>query len=126
MASPSEKVYAEAEIKARLSAELPHWFYEDGSIRRKYRTENWKATLLVVNTIGHLAEAAWHHPDLEVSYALAVVKLATHSANGVTDKDFALARKIEEVIHWQPANEDGSLEGTPKEDARFRYIKYDT
>lgn len=120
-----EKAYAEAEIKARLERELPKWYFEDGWIRRKFKTEGWKGTLMVVNTVGHLAEAAWHHPDLTVSYAFVIVKLATHSAKGITDKDFALAKKIEEVVHWQPGKEDGPLEGTPNEDQRFRYIKYD-
>jgi 4a-hydroxytetrahydrobiopterin dehydratase len=119
------KVYSEAETKARLASELPHWFFEDGWIRRKYKTSGWKATLMVVNTVGHLAEAAWHHPDLTVSYAFVIVKLMTHDAKGITDKDFELATKIEQVIGWQPANENGALEGTPNEDARFKYIKYD-
>ena len=79
---------------------------------------------MVVNTIGHLAEAAFHHPDLTVSYAFVVVKLMNHAAKGVTDKDFELARKIEDVIQWQPGKEQGSLEGTP-DDPRFKYIKYD-
>ncbi|HYS12825.1 MAG TPA: 4a-hydroxytetrahydrobiopterin dehydratase [Burkholderiaceae bacterium] len=120
-----EKVYSEAEITQRLAAELPHWYYENGTIRRKYRTEGWKATLMVVNSVGHVAEAAWHHPDLTVSYAYVIVKLTTHSAKGITDKDFAVARKIEDVVHWQPALEGGPLEGTPNNDQRFRYIKYD-
>lgn len=120
-----ERAYSEAEIHSRLVAELPHWYYEDGWIRRKYKTSGWKATLMVVNTVGHLAEAAWHHPDLAVSYAFVIVKLVTHSAKGVTDKDFALAKKIEDVIQWQPGKEGGALTGTPNEDARFKYLKYD-
>jgi 4a-hydroxytetrahydrobiopterin dehydratase len=125
MTQQREAVYSEEQVRQRLAAELPHWTYENGWIRRKYRTEGWKATLMVVNTVGHLAEAAWHHPDLAVSYAFVVVKLCTHSAKGITDKDFALARKIEDVVHWQPRLEGGALEGTPNEDPRFRYIKYD-
>jgi 4a-hydroxytetrahydrobiopterin dehydratase len=120
-----EKAYSEEEVKARLAKELPHWYLEDGWIRRKFKTGSWKGTLMVVNTIGHLAEAAWHHPDLTVSYAFVIVKLCTHSAKGITDKDFELAGKIEEVIQWQPAKAGGALEGTPNEDQRFKYIKYD-
>jgi 4a-hydroxytetrahydrobiopterin dehydratase len=119
-----DEPYNEAEILERLAAELPHWYYESGWIRRKYKTSGWKATLMVVNTVGHLAEAAFHHPDLTVSYAFVIVKLMTHSAKGITDKDFALAGKIEDVVHWQPGKEGGPLEGTP-EDPRFKYIKYD-
>jgi 4a-hydroxytetrahydrobiopterin dehydratase len=119
-----EEPYAEAEILERLAADLPHWYYEDGWIRRKYKTSGWKSTLMVVNTIGHLAEAAFHHPDLTVSYAFVIVKLVTHSAKGITNKDFELAQKIESVVGWQPGNEGGALPGTPDE-PRFKYIKYD-
>src|SRR3954449_1523537 len=60
----------------------------------------------------YLCEAAWHHADLSVTWGKVWVKLKTHSAGGITDKDFALARKIEEVVLWRP--EAGSpLEGTP-------------
>lgn len=121
----ADRVYSVAEINAKLAAEYPHWVFEDGWIRRKYKTSGWKGTLMVVNTVGHLAEAAWHHPDLTVSYAFVIVKLCTHSAKGITDKDWQLARKIEDVIQWQPGKEGGALEGTPNEDARFKYIKYD-
>ncbi|NIR59994.1 MAG: 4a-hydroxytetrahydrobiopterin dehydratase [Gammaproteobacteria bacterium] len=125
MAQIEERAYTEDEISERLREELPQWYYEDGWIRRKYRTSGWKGTLMVINAVGHLAEAAFHHPDLTASYAFVVVKLKTHRAKGITDSDFALAKKIEEVIHWQPAREEGSpLQGTP-DDARFKYIKYD-
>ena len=125
MHDKADKVYSEEEIAKRLAEELPHWYYENGWIRRKYRTAGWKATLMVVNTVGHLAEAAWHHPDLTVSFAFVIVKLVTHSAKGVTDKDFILAKKIESVIQWDAkAESNGILEGTP-EDQRFKYIKYD-
>src|SRR5512134_3595387 len=125
MEREKQRTYSESEIKERLQRELPKWYFEDGWIRRKYRTEGWKGTLMVVNTVGHLAEAAWHHPDLTVSYAFVTVKLMNHAAKGVTEKDFALAHKIEEVLMWQPALEpDAALEGTP-DDPRFKYLKYD-
>ena len=65
-----ERVYSEDEINKYLSDKLPHWFYENGWIRRKYKTSGWKGTLMVINTVGHLAEVAWHHPDLAASYGL--------------------------------------------------------
>jgi 4a-hydroxytetrahydrobiopterin dehydratase len=120
-----ERTYSEDEIKARLAKDLPHWWFEDGWIRRKYRTNSWKGTLMVINTVGHLAEAAWHHPDITASYAWVEVRLQNHAAKGITDKDFELAKKIEDVIHWQPAKEGGALEGTPQNDQRFAYVKYD-
>ncbi len=120
-----DETFTEEEIVARLEDELPKWTYENGWIRRKYKTSGWKGTLMVVNTVGHLAEAGFHHPDLAVSYAFVTVKLMNHAAKGITDKDFDLARKMEEVIMWQPGLDDESdLEGTP-DDPRFKYIKYD-
>jgi 4a-hydroxytetrahydrobiopterin dehydratase len=124
MPRPEVRVYSEPEIADRLARELPKWRLENGWIRRKYKTHSWKGTLMAVNTVGHLAEAAWHHPDLALSYAWLEVKLMTHDAKGVTDKDFELARKIEEVLLWRPG-EGEALEGTPQGDARFAYIKYD-
>jgi len=121
----TEKTYNDDDVKARLEKELPKWYLENGWIRRKYKTSGWKGTLMVINTIGHLAEAAFHHPDLTASYAFVIVKLTNHAAKGITDKDFELARKIEDVVMWQPGTEEGSaLVGTP-DDPRFKYIKYD-
>lgn len=118
-----DRVYDEAEIKTRLAQELPHWYFDGGWIRRRYRTHSWKSTLMVINAVGHLAEAAWHHPDITASYAWVEVRLMNHAAKGVTDRDFELARKIEDVVQWRPGS-DSALEGTPN-DPRFAYVKYD-
>ena len=118
-----QHTYSEAEIKAKLETQLPHWYFEDGWIRRKYRTSGWKGTLMVINAVGHLAEAAWHHPDIAASYAFVIVKLQNHAAKGITDKDFELAKMIEQTVQWQPTADD-ALTGTPS-DPRFSYIKYD-
>src|SRR5262245_37976863 len=121
----ADEVYTAEEVEARLKDELPKWYLEDGWIRRKFKTSGWKSTLMVVNTLGKLSASAWHAPDLTVSYASVTVKLMNHAAKGVTDKDFALERKIEEVLMWQPAQEAGSaLERTP-DDPRFKYHKYE-
>jgi 4a-hydroxytetrahydrobiopterin dehydratase len=124
MAATTERTYSDAEIEEILQRDLPTWRLEDGWIRRTYKTHSWKSTLMVINTVGHLAEAAFHHPDLTASYAWVEVRLMNHAAKGVTDKDFELARKIEDVVGWQPGKAGGSLTGTP-DDPRFAYIKYD-
>ena len=123
--SKDDKVFTEEEIKERIKKDIPHWRYEDKWIRRKYKTQSWKSTLMVINTVGHLSEAAWHHPDITASYAWVEIRLMNHAAKGITEKDFELAKKIEETIQWDPSKEGGSLEGTPKDDQRFSYIKYD-
>jgi len=113
---PEEKkipVFAEADIPAKLKEfGLEQWYLEDGWLRRKYNTDGWPTTLMLVNIIGYLAEAAYHHPDLAVTWGKVWVKLQTHSAGGITAKDFELARKIEEAVLWRP-QPDAALTGTP-------------
>ena len=94
--------YTEAEIAERLGA-LPGWSYIGGDIRREYKTDGWPTTLMFVNALAFFAEAADHHPDLEVGWGKVVVKLSTHSAKGITEKDFALARRIEEIAQAHAA-----------------------
>src|SRR4051812_42575473 len=107
------RVYTSQEVTEKIRQEgLGEWIEEDGWLRRKYNTDGWPTTLMLVNAIGYLCEAAWHHADLNVTWGKVWVKLKTHSAGGITDKDFALARKIEEVILWRP-EPGGPLEGTP-------------
>ncbi|MGI9483182.1 MAG: 4a-hydroxytetrahydrobiopterin dehydratase [Hyphomicrobiales bacterium] len=117
--------YNEGEITAKLARDLPHWSYADGHIQRRINTHNWKSTLMVINTIGHLAEAAWHHPDISASFNYVEVRLMSHDAKGITDKDFELARKIDDVVYWQPGREVGALTGVPADNPRFACIKYD-
>ena len=113
MARSQEKVYNDQEVQAALKDKgLVEWYLEDGWLRRKYNTDGWPTTLMLTNAIGYLCEAAYHHADLSITWGKLWVKLQTHSAGGITDKDFALAKKIEEVVLWRP--EAGSpLEGTP-------------
>ena len=62
---------------------------------------------MLANAVGHLAEAAFHHPDLHLSYGLVKVTLKIHSAEGITEKELDLARRIEVLIMWRPAGEGG-------------------
>jgi 4a-hydroxytetrahydrobiopterin dehydratase len=111
--SENPRVYSDEEVAARIKEDgLDGWYLEDGWLRRKISTDGWPTTLMAVNAIGYLCEAAWHHADLAVTWGKVWVKLKTHSAGGITDKDFALARKIEEVVFWRPET-GGALEGTP-------------
>jgi 4a-hydroxytetrahydrobiopterin dehydratase len=110
-----EKAYDDAAVGEKLK-ELPGWYLENGWIRRQYNTDGWPTTLMLVNAIGYLAEAAYHHPDLPVTWAKVWVKLQNHAAGGITDKDFELARRIEDVVLWRPRG--GALEGTPNKFVR--------
>jgi len=104
MSQDKERVYSDAEVTARLQElGLAGWYLEEGWLRRKYNTDGWPQTLMAVNAIGYLCEAAYHHADLSVTWGKRWVKLKTHSAGGITDKDFEVAKKIEELVLWRPA-----------------------
>ena len=109
---PKPQVYELDAVEGKLKElGLDDWYLEDGWIRRVYKTDGWPTTLMLVNAVGYLAEAAYHHPDLTVTWGRLTVKLQNHAAGGITDKDFELARKIEDVVLWRP--QGGALEGTP-------------
>ena len=108
-----EKTYDEAQIAEKLKA-LPGWYFEDGWIRRVYKTDGWPTTLMLVNAIGFFAEAADHHPDLVVSWGKVQVKLSTHSAGGVTASDLELARLVEQTALFRPRPGASALRGTTK------------
>ena len=107
-----DAVLSEADIRRELES-LSEWELREGWIRRKFTTPGWPHTLMLVNAIGFRAEAGFHHPDLRVGWAEVTVKLQTHSAGGVTQKDIELARDIESLATWQPV-ENSALDGFPK------------
>jgi 4a-hydroxytetrahydrobiopterin dehydratase len=108
------RVYGPAEVEAKIKElALDGWYLEDGWLRKKYNTDGWPTTLMLVNAIGFLCEAAYHHADLAVTWGKVWVKLMTHSEGGITDKDFGLARKIDEVVLWRPAADSPFAGGTP-------------
>ena len=110
------KTYSEQEIAERIADGLSAWKHEEGQLVRTFETGGWQRTLLLANAIGFIGEAAWHHPDLLLTYPRLKVMLTTHDAGGITDRDFELARRIEEVATWQPSG--GALTGP--EEAWFR------
>ncbi|MGD9648598.1 MAG: 4a-hydroxytetrahydrobiopterin dehydratase [Pirellulales bacterium] len=107
-----DHVLTEDELAAALQ-KLPAWEVRDGWLRRKFSTPGWPHTLLLANTIGYLAEAAWHHPDLSLGYAEVTVKLQTHRVRAITASDIELAERINEVALWKPAD-GAALPGFPK------------
>lgn len=116
---------AAEQVQARLAASLPAWRLASGELQRSINTSGWKATMKAVTTIGHLAEVADHHPELQVSYARIDIRLSTHDAGGITEKDLALAARIEQELMRRPDREpDAALGGTPDEPALL-YIDYD-
>lgn len=97
----AEQTFTGTALAERLGG-LPGWGERDGALERRYATTGWGATLMAANAIGFLAEAADHHPDLQLSWGSLTVRLNTHSAGGITDKDIALAREVEGLALWHP------------------------
>ena len=72
----------------------PGWELKEGEITRLYKFPDFKAALAFVNRVGELAEAADHHPDIDIRYNKVRLTLSTHSAGGLTSKDFSLAAQL--------------------------------
>ena len=85
---------SEAEIAAAL-ADLPGWVRDGDEIVREFTRPSFADSVAFVVRIGFLAEAADHHPDLDIRWRTVRVALTTHDAGGLTDRDFALAAAIE-------------------------------
>jgi len=77
---------------------LSEWEARDGIIQRTDTLPSFAHALLWIGAVGQLAEAAGHHPDIRLfGYNKVTIQLTTHSANGLTEKDFALARQIDRL-----------------------------
>jgi 4a-hydroxytetrahydrobiopterin dehydratase len=74
-------------------AQLPGWQIQSGELVRTFKFKDFVAALEFVNLIGKFAEAAGHHPDIDIRYNRVRLALVTHDAGGITEKDFDLAVK---------------------------------
>ena len=95
------RALTEPEILARVAVELPKWALNNGALERVYKFDAWKSTIMALNAVAFLAEAANHHPDLAASYNRLGVRLSTHDVGGISDKDFSLAGDIEKLLVGQ-------------------------
>lgn len=84
------------QVSAELAA-TPGWDLADGQITRTVTRKDFRDALLFVNAVGYLAERASHHPDVFISWNKVTLTLVSHSAGGLTGKDFALARQVSDL-----------------------------
>lgn len=84
----------EAEITAALHA-LQDWGVRQDALHKQFEFADFAAAMWFVNRVAALAEAADHHPDIDIRYNKVTIALSTHSEGGITEKDVALAREIE-------------------------------
>jgi 4a-hydroxytetrahydrobiopterin dehydratase len=81
------------EITARL-ASLPGWKVEQDELVRQFQFADFLGSIAFVNGVAGLAEAAGHHPDIDIRYNKVRLALTTHDAGGITPKDFDLAASV--------------------------------
>jgi len=87
-------VLSDAELAEALAG-LPGWAREGDVIAKTYERPTFPAAIAFVTEIADRAEAANHHPDLDIRYRKVRVALSTHDEGGITEKDVALASEIE-------------------------------
>ncbi|MBE9159664.1 4a-hydroxytetrahydrobiopterin dehydratase [Nodosilinea sp. LEGE 06152] len=84
---------SDRDIQAQLG-QLPDWSLDGKTITCTRTFNDFVAAVDFVNQLVEPAEAAGHHPDLQISYNRVVISLSTHDAGGLTEKDFAMAQTI--------------------------------
>jgi len=85
------------QIKEALTG-LEGWVYEDGSIKKTFKTSNYPSTMGFVTAIGGFCQKHNHHPDyILMKYKEVEVSFSTHSAGGITQKDINIAQDIEKI-----------------------------
>ncbi|WP_300439753.1 4a-hydroxytetrahydrobiopterin dehydratase [Christiangramia sp.] len=87
----------EDEIQKKLK-QFDGWSYAKQAIHTSFQFENFKEAFTVMTRIAFEAEAQQHHPNWGNVYNQLEISLSTHDADGVTEKDFKLARAIEDII----------------------------
>ncbi|WP_047415378.1 4a-hydroxytetrahydrobiopterin dehydratase [Cellulophaga sp. Hel_I_12] len=85
------------EIEKKLE-QLEGWEFIDGALETSFEFENFKEAFSVMTRIAFECEAQGHHPDWSNVYNSLHIRLNTHDAEGVTEKDFKLAKTIESII----------------------------
>ena len=86
------------ETTSELLKTLSDWQFKNNGIEKKFEFKNFSQALAFMLQVGIESEKMNHHPEWSNVYNKVNIRLTTHDANGVTDKDFELAKKIENII----------------------------
>lgn len=84
----------ESQVQDRLKT-LTGWELKEGQITKLYKFKDFVEAIAFVTRVADLAEAADHHPDILIRYNKVTLTLSTHSAGGLTEKDFSLAHQMD-------------------------------
>jgi 4a-hydroxytetrahydrobiopterin dehydratase len=74
------------------------WSEVDGALEREFKFESFPDAIAFVTRVADLAEEANHHPDIAIHYRTVTLRLSTHSAGAITERDHELAIRIDSVI----------------------------
>jgi len=85
------------EALENLLRQLSGWQIIGGQLEKEYSFPDFRQALDYVNRLGEVAESEGHHPDLYLSWGKVRVQLSTHSIGGLSENDFILAAKADEV-----------------------------
>jgi 4a-hydroxytetrahydrobiopterin dehydratase len=88
------EILSDTQLQAAIAG-LPAWKLEHGELTRTAVLKDFKQAMEFVNKVAELAEAAGHHPDIDIRYNRVRLGLTTHDAGGITEKDINLAQEIE-------------------------------
>jgi len=75
-----------------------NWIEVDGGLERTFELPSFPEAIAFVNRVAELAEQENHHPDIAVSYRKVTLRWTTHSAGGITDRDYALAAQSDGLV----------------------------
>ena len=90
--------YTSENSKDKLSA-LKGWSFKNNAIEKKFVFKNFQEAISFMVRVGFICESKNHHPDWTNVYNKLTIRLSTHDAGGVTDKDFNLAEEIENIFN---------------------------
>ncbi len=88
---------SESEISSKL-ADVSGWSYEGGQVTRTFSFESFLGGIDFVTRVGQAAEAADHHPDIDIRYSDIKIAVSSHDVGGITERDFRLAAAINGLV----------------------------
>ncbi|MYA11987.1 MAG: 4a-hydroxytetrahydrobiopterin dehydratase [Gemmatimonadetes bacterium] len=92
--TPMRGTLPSSEVEGWVNAH-PRWKFSDGKIRKKYVFRSFRSAIVFVNRVATISDELDHHPEIRVNYSEVVLRLWSHDADGVTERDLKLAERID-------------------------------
>jgi 4a-hydroxytetrahydrobiopterin dehydratase len=91
----TRQAMSDAEVAARLGG---GWQALDGALLKRFDFDDYHRTMAFVNAVAWIAHREDHHPDLQLHYGHCIVRWQTHSAGGITERDFHCAALVDALL----------------------------